>query len=42
MRLRVPLLGVDEIGELEGVADEEDGSVVPNQVVDALQRLEKS
>jgi hypothetical protein len=28
---------MDEVWELEGVANEEDWSVVPNQVVDALQ-----
>ncbi len=33
---RVALLGVDEVGELERVADEEDRSVVPDHVVVAL------
>jgi hypothetical protein len=42
VRLRVPLLGMDEVWELEGVADEEDWSVVPNQVIDALQHQEKN
>lgn len=32
MRLGVTLLGVDEVGELGGVADEEDGCVVKDPV----------
>ena len=32
----VPLLGVDEVGEHQGVADEEDGGVVANNVPVAL------
>lgn len=32
MRLRVSLLGVDEVGELCGVADEEDGGIVEDHI----------
>lgn len=38
--LGVSLLGVDEIGELNWVSDEEDGSVVSDHVVVALLRVE--
>ena len=34
--LRVPLLGVDEAREEEGIADEEDGRVVPRKVPDSF------
>ena len=37
---RVPLLGVDEAGEEEGVTDEEDGGVVAHEVPVALLRVE--
>lgn len=37
---RVPLLGVDEAGEEEGVADEEDGGVVAHTVPVALLGVE--
>ena len=36
----VPLLGVDEVGEHQGVADEEDGGVVAHQVPVALLGVE--
>ena len=36
----VPLLGVDEVGEHQGVADEEDGGVVAHQVPVALLSVE--
>lgn len=38
--LWVPLLGVDEAGEEEGVTDEEDGSVVPREVPYSLVGVE--
>jgi len=37
---RIPLLGVDEGGEQDGVPDEEDGRVVAHQVPVALLRVE--
>jgi hypothetical protein len=36
MRARVAFLGVDEVGELQRVADEEDRRVVAGQVLVAL------
>ena len=38
--LGVPLLGVDEVGELAGVSDEEDGRVVASHVPVALLGVE--
>ena len=40
MGLGVPLLGVDEAGEEEWVADEEDGRVVPGKIPDSFVRVE--
>ena len=40
VRRRVPLLGVDEVGELQRVADKENGGVVANHVVVALLSVE--
>jgi len=40
VRLRVALLGVNEVGELQRIANEEDGRVVANQVPDAFFRVE--
>ncbi|MND83629.1 hypothetical protein D3C80_754970 [compost metagenome] len=37
---RIPLLGVDEIGEFQRIADEEDGGVVPHQIPVALLGVE--
>lgn len=40
MRLRIPLLGVNEAGEQDGITNEEDGGVVANQIPDTVLRVE--
>ncbi len=40
VRRRVPFLGVDEVGELHGIAEEEHRGVVPHHVEVALFRVE--